>query len=95
MWWYWVPVWSLVQHCCVQPAFVPAHFQARQVAFNFFALKKKKIYGELRKAPHICALYLGQMCVHFFMKTELDSVSFLQPERGNHRIHMWLHKECP
>lgn len=59
----------------------------KQGVVNFFALKKI-IYGVLCEAAHICALYVGQMRVHFFMKTKLDSISFLQPGRGSREIRM-------
>lgn len=58
-----------------------------QGVVNFFALKKI-IYGALCEAAHICALYVGQMRVHFFMKTKLDSISFLQPGRESREIRM-------
>lgn len=59
----------------------------KQGVVNFFALKKI-IYGVLCEAAHICALYVGQMRVHFFMKTKLDSISFLQPGGESREIRM-------
>lgn len=80
-----------MQRSGLQLALVPARSQAKQVVVKFFCIKKiikMIISGVPCEATHICALYVGQMCVHFFMKTKLDSVSFLQPERENHKIHM-------
>lgn len=77
-------------------AFCSCTFPGKAGGVSVFCIKTPVIRGGLCEATHICARYVGQTCVHFLMKTKLDSVFFLQPGREkNTKFACRLRKDRP